>query len=103
MEMPPDTLETVGINELFVAVTVDVSFTTEQTVVGRIDEIHILSAVRTTPIVGYLTPSPDTLEDFLTKAVRVSDPWCETTSSLSFSICPSHRGDFLFWTNYLFF
>ena len=30
MEMPPDTLEAVGINELFVAVGVDASFTTEQ-------------------------------------------------------------------------
>ena len=113
MEMPPDTLEAVGVNELFVAVTVDASFTTEQAVVGRIDEIHILIAVRTAPIVGYLSPSqicdacallrarkldmempPDSLEDFLTKAARVSDPWCPPTSSLSFSICPSHRGDF---------
>ena len=34
MEMPPDTLEAVGVNELFVVVTVDTSFTTEQTVVG---------------------------------------------------------------------
>jgi hypothetical protein len=87
MEMPPDTLEAVGVNELFVAVTVDTSFTTEQAVVGRIDEIHILIVVRTTPIVGYLSPSqicdtcsllrarklgmeipPDSLEDFLTKA-----------------------------------
>jgi hypothetical protein len=30
MEMSPDTLEDDGINELFVVVTVDVSFTTEQ-------------------------------------------------------------------------
>jgi hypothetical protein len=30
MEMTPDTLEAVGVNELFVAVTVDASFTTEQ-------------------------------------------------------------------------
>ena len=105
MEMPPDTLESVGVNELFVVVTVDVSFTTEQTVVGHIDEIHILSAVRVSPIVGYLSPSqicdtcdlllvkkldmemsPDTLEDVLTK---VSAPWCEPTSSLPFSICPT--------------
>ena len=57
MEMPPDTLETVGVNELFVEVTVDASFTTEQEVVGLIDEIHILSVVRTTPIVGYLSTS----------------------------------------------
>ncbi len=56
MEMTPDTLEAVGVNELFVAVTVDTSFITEQAVVGRIDEIHILIAVRTAPIVGYLTP-----------------------------------------------
>ncbi len=110
MEMPPDTLEAVGVNELFVAVTVDASFTTEQTVVGRIDEIQILSAVRTTPIVGYLSPSqicddcallrarkldmempPDSLEDFLTKAVRVSPPSCASTSSLPFSICPSRK------------
>jgi hypothetical protein len=100
--------EAVGVNELFVAVTVDVSFTTEQTVVGHIDEIHILIAVRTVPIVGYVTPSqicdtcallcarkldmemsPDSLEDFLTKAERVSAPWCVPTSSLSFSIFPS--------------
>jgi hypothetical protein len=37
MEMTPDTLETVGVNELFVVVTVDAYFTTEQTVVGHID------------------------------------------------------------------
>jgi hypothetical protein len=105
MEMTPDTLEVVGVNELFVAVTVDVSFTTEQEVVGRIDEIQILSAVRTAPMVGYLSPSqicddcvlllarkmdmemtPDSLEDFLTKAAGVSAPWCESTSSLPFSI-----------------
>ena len=56
MEMSPDTLEAVGVNELFVAVNVDASFTTEQEVVGRIDEIHILIAVKTAPIVGYLSP-----------------------------------------------
>ena len=106
--MSPDTLESVGVNELFVVVTVDVSYTTEQTVVGHIDEIHIL-------IVGYLSPSqicdvftllstrkldmempPDTLEDFLTKAARVSAPWCTPTSSLSFSICPSRPSDFFY-------
>jgi hypothetical protein len=115
MEMPPDTLEAVGVNELFVAVTVDVSFTTEQAVVGRIDEMQILSAVRTAPMVGYLSPSqicddcallrarkldmemtPDSLEDFLTKAARVSAPWCEPTSSLPFSICPSPEVIFFF-------
>ncbi len=47
MEMPPDTLEAVGVNELFATVTVDASFTTEQAVVGRIDEIHILIALQT--------------------------------------------------------
>ena len=36
MEMSPDTLEAVGVNELFATVTVDASFTTEQAVVGRI-------------------------------------------------------------------
>ena len=93
MEMPPDTLEVVGVNDLFVAVTVDSSFTTEQAVVGRIDEMQILSAVRTAPMVGYLSSqicddcallrarkldmemTPDSLEDFLTKAARVSAPW----------------------------
>ena len=89
MEMSPDTLEAVGVNELFVAVTVDASFTTEQAVVGRIDEMQILSAVRTAPIVGYLSPSqicdacallrarkldmemsPNSLEDFLTKTAN---------------------------------
>ena len=57
MEMPPDTLEAVGINELFVVVGVDASFTTEQAVVGHIDEIHIPTVVRAEPIVGYLSPS----------------------------------------------
>jgi hypothetical protein len=57
MEMYPDTLEAVGVNELFVAVTVDASFTTEQSVVGHIDEIQIPTAVRTVPMVGYLSPS----------------------------------------------
>ena len=95
MEMPPDTLEAIRVNDLFVVVVVDVSFTTEQAVVGHVDEIHIMSVVRTAPIVGYLSPSqicdvcallrekkldmemsPDTLEDFLTKAAKVSAPWC---------------------------
>ncbi len=111
MEKAPDTL--VGVNELFVAVTVDASFTTEQAVVGRIDVMQILSAVRTAPMVGYLSPSqicddcallrvrkmdmempPDSLEDFLTKAVRVCPPSCAPTSSLPFSICPSRPSDF---------
>jgi hypothetical protein len=34
MEIPADTLEAVGINELFVAVGVDASFTTEQAASG---------------------------------------------------------------------
>ncbi len=34
MEIPPDTLEAVGVNDLFVPVTVDTSYKTEQTVVG---------------------------------------------------------------------
>jgi hypothetical protein len=46
---------------------------------------------------------PDSLEDFLTKAVRVSPPSCAPTSSLPFSICPSRPGDFflenLFFSN----
>jgi hypothetical protein len=117
--------------ELFVTVTVDVSFTTEQAASGSLgthervqhysrsqctesfehynqcdrstsaldhtrlrhgghmDEIHVLTTVRSEPIVGYLSPSqicdvcallrprkldmeipPDTLEDFLTKTAR---------------------------------
>jgi hypothetical protein len=110
MDMPPDTLEAVGVNELFVAVTVDASFTTEQAVVGRIDEIHILIAVRTAPIVGYLSPSqicdacallrarkldmemsPNSLEDFLTKtandkhaeATEISVVYCFCTPTVS--------------------
>ncbi len=51
MDIPTDTLEAVGVNELFVAVTVDSSFTTEQAVVPHIDEIHILIEVRATQIV----------------------------------------------------
>ncbi len=114
MEMPPDTLEAVGVNELFVEVTVDASYKTEQAVVGHIDEMHILITVRSAPIVGYLSPSqicdtcallrarnldmempPDTLEDFLTKKARMSAPWCSPTSSLPSSIRPSRPGDFL--------
>jgi hypothetical protein len=34
MEMSPDTLEADGVNDLFVVVTVDTSFTTEQTASG---------------------------------------------------------------------
>ncbi len=95
MEMPPDTLEVVGVNELFVVVTIDSSFTTGQAVVRHIDEIHILSAVRASPrrILVPLTDlicdvctllrarkldmemPPETLEDFLTKTGRVSAPW----------------------------
>jgi hypothetical protein len=121
MKMSPDTLEAVGVNEQFVAVTVDASFTTEQAVVGRIDEMQILSAVRTAPMVGYLSPSqicddcallrarkmdmempPDSLEDFLTKAARVSPPSCAPTSSLPFSICPS-RPSVFFKRKFVFF
>jgi hypothetical protein len=47
MEMPPDTLEAVGVNELFVAVTVDASFTTEQ-------------ACNPTDIYKYIVPHPGT-------------------------------------------
>jgi hypothetical protein len=112
MEMPPDTLESVGANDLFVVVTVDTSFTTEQAKVGLIDEIHILSAVRAAHV-GYLSPSqicdvwvllrtrkldmempPDTLEDFLTKSSRVSDPWCENSSLFRFAHL---AGNFLFF------
>ncbi len=119
--MTPDILESVGVHDLFVVVTFDVSFTTEQAVVGHIDEMHILIAVRTTTIVGYLSPSqichvcallsarnldmemtPDSLEDFLTKTSRVSAPWCVPTSSLPFSICPSRPGDFILWGNLFF-
>jgi hypothetical protein len=121
MEIPPDTLEAVGVNELFVAVTVHASFTTEQEVVGLIDEIQILSAVRTVPMVGYLSPSqicddcallftrkldmemtPDSLEDFLTKTAGLSAPWCEPTSSLPFSICPSPEVIFFFLGKFVF-
>jgi hypothetical protein len=46
--------------------------------------------------------TPDSLEDFLTKAAGVSAPWCEPTSSLPFSICPS-RSDFFFMGKFVFF
>jgi hypothetical protein len=41
--LPPDTLETGGVNELFHVVTVDTSFTTEQTVSGPEVQTQILS------------------------------------------------------------
>jgi hypothetical protein len=85
---------------MFVVVTVDVSYKTEQVVVGHIDEIHILIVVRSVPIVGYLSPSqicdsfsllcvrkldmemtPDTLEDFLTKTTRMSSTLRSVTSA----------------------
>jgi hypothetical protein len=94
MEMPPDTLESVGVNELFVAVTVDASFTTEQAVVGRIDEIHILIAVRTPPIVGYLSPSQICDACSLFRARKLD---------MAFSICPSRPGDFFWWGKFVFF
>ncbi len=119
MEIPPDTLEDVGVNELFVAVTVNTSYKTEQAVVGHIDEIHILIAVRSAPIVGYLSPSqicdvcsllhvrkldmeipPDTLEDFLTKTARMSVPWCAPTSSLPFSF--AHLAQVIFFCGFFF-
>ncbi len=84
MEMSPDSLEAVGVHELFVAVTVDASFTTEQAVVGHIDEIHVLIAVRTATIVGYLSPSQ--ICDACDLLRSRSAPWCVRTSSLSFSI-----------------
>jgi hypothetical protein len=37
MKISPDTLETVGVNELFVEVTVDASFTIEHTVARKMD------------------------------------------------------------------
>ena len=36
MEMPPDTLKAVGVNELFVTVVVETSFTTEQSASGSL-------------------------------------------------------------------
>jgi hypothetical protein len=125
MEMPPDTLEAVGVNELCVVVqvTVDTSFTTEQAVVGRIDEMHILSAVRTAPIVGYLSPSqicdscvllhtrkldmempPDSLEDFLTKTARcvcARGLVCANVFPTLFNlaISPNFWGKFVFFKN----
>jgi hypothetical protein len=44
MEMPPDTLEAVGINELFVAVGVDASFTTEQAASGSSETHRVISS-----------------------------------------------------------
>ena len=79
MEMPPDTLEAVGFNELFVAVTVDASSPSQ-----ICDDCALLRARKLD-----MEMPPDSLEDFLTKAARVSAPWCAPTSSLSFSICPS--------------
>ncbi len=46
--------------------------------------------------------SPDTLEDFLTKVTRVSAPWCVPTSSVPFSICPSHPSDAFFCGKFVF-
>jgi hypothetical protein len=44
MEMPPDTLETVGVNELFVTVGVDVSFTTEEASSGSLGTHRAISS-----------------------------------------------------------
>ena len=45
MEMPPDTLKSVGVNELFVAVVVEASFTTEQAAFGSLDSVILLERV----------------------------------------------------------
>ena len=44
MEMPPDTVETVGVNELFVAVGVDVSLTTEEAASGSLGTHRAISS-----------------------------------------------------------
>ncbi len=44
MEMPPDTLEAVGVNELFVVVGVDVSFTTEEASSGSLGTHRAISS-----------------------------------------------------------
>jgi hypothetical protein len=44
MEMPPDTLETVEINDLFVALGVDTSFTTEQAASGSSGTHRVISS-----------------------------------------------------------
>jgi hypothetical protein len=92
MYINPDNLETVGVNELFVVVTVDVSFTTEQSVVGHIFEIHILNTVRS---------APGTLEDFLTK-VEVCLLLSVWERLPSFFDSPSHRGG-IFFGKFIFF
>jgi hypothetical protein len=46
---------------------------------------------------------PDSLEDFLTKAVRVSPPSCAPTSSLPFSIFPLAQVLFFGGGKFVFF
>jgi hypothetical protein len=47
--------------------------------------------------------TPDSLEDFLTKAAGVSAPWCEPTSSLPFFDLTISQGDFFFSGKICFF
>ncbi len=44
MEMPPETLKSDGVNELFVAVAVDASFTTEQATSGSLGTHRAVSS-----------------------------------------------------------
>ncbi len=105
-----------------VSVTIDTSFTTEQVVVGRIDEIHILSAVRAAPR-RILVPLTDLWHLYLVVREKTghgddsrysrrfpdkgrkgvcSLVW--PTSSLPFSICPSRKSVIFFFEKfYLFF
>ena len=115
MEMPPDTVETVGVNELFVAVGVDVSLTTEEAASGSLGTHRAISSNSNTesissilsvnsgavslivlkrPRTGWWVSSQPF--EFLTKATRVSGPWFAPTPSLPCSSCPSSVENFVF-------
>jgi hypothetical protein len=55
MEMPPDTLEDVGINELFVVVGVDASCTAEQTVSDSSGTHQVISSNSNTESISKLS------------------------------------------------
>jgi hypothetical protein len=63
----------------FVTVTVDSSFTTEQAVVGRIDELHILSAARAAHEIHILSAVSDKYDT------------CPPHRSDKYDTCPPHR------------
>ena len=100
MEIPPDSLEAGGVNELSVAAAVDESVTTAQTASASFgthrerssnsntEFMSIISAVNSSAVSSIVLKRGSSIApmhrifEFLTKAARVSGPWVEPRPSL---------------------